>query len=56
MNCRAHIAVPEPFLDLLERYAVGEQERCAGVAQVVKRICLNGVLLRLRAIKINILL
>ena len=36
MNCRSDVAVTEPFLYLLHRYAVGEHQRRAGVAQVVK--------------------
>ena len=32
----AHITMPEPFLDLLHRHALGKQYRCTGVAQVVE--------------------
>ena len=32
----AHIAMSEPFLDLLHRYALGEEHRGAGVAQIVE--------------------
>ena len=32
----AYIAVTEPFLYLLHRYAVGEHQRRAGVPQIVK--------------------
>ena len=30
------VAVPQPLLNLLERYAVGQQERSTGVPQIVK--------------------
>ncbi len=43
---RAHVAVTEPFLDLLHRYAVGEHQRRAGVAQIVKAYRSQPVLLQ----------
>ncbi len=36
VRCGRKVAVSQPFLNLFERYAVGEQERNTGVAQIVK--------------------
>ncbi len=30
------VRMPKPLLNLLERYAVGKQEACAGVTKIVK--------------------
>ena len=43
---RTHIAVSEPFLNLLHRYALGEQHRGAGVTQVVEAYLLQLMLLQ----------
>ena len=43
---RSDVGVPEPFLDLLHRYAVGEHQRRAGVAQIVKAYRSQPVLLQ----------
>ena len=42
----AHIAVPEPFLDLLHGHALCEEHRCAGVAKVVEADLLQVMLLQ----------
>jgi hypothetical protein len=42
----AHIAVLEPFLDLLHGYTLGEERRGAGVAQVVEADLLQIMLLQ----------
>ena len=42
----AHIAMSEPFLDLLHRHALGEEHRGAGVAQVVEADLLQVMLLQ----------
>ncbi len=42
----AHIAVSEPFLDLLHRYALGEEHRGAGVAKIVEADLLQVMLLQ----------
>ena len=42
----AHIAMSEPFLDLHHRYALGEEHRGAGVAQIVEADLLQVMLLQ----------
>ena len=42
----AHIAMSEPFLDLLHRYALCEKHRGAGVAQIVEAYLLQVMLLQ----------
>ena len=43
---RAHIAMSEPFLDLLHRYALGEEHRGAGMAKIVEADLLQVMLLQ----------
>ena len=31
-----NVAVPQPLLDVLERYTIGIEERCAGVPQIME--------------------
>ena len=42
----AHIAMSEPFLDLLHRHALGEEHRGAGVAKIVEADLLQVMLLQ----------
>ena len=41
----AHIAMSEPFLDLLHGHALGEEHRGAGVAKIVEADLLQVMLL-----------
>jgi len=41
-----HIAISEPFLDLLHRHALGEDHRGAGVAKIVEADLLQVMLLQ----------
>ena len=43
---RAHIAVPQPFLNLLHRHALRQQHRRARVSEVVEADLLQIVLFR----------
>ena len=43
---RSNVGMPEPFLDLLHRHAVGEHQRRAGVPQIVKADLPQSVLLQ----------